>query len=122
MSHRQAVERPHGIGVEEHGAVDNASQPVGQQLQVCKVGGYHAEASLVVQPFKHRFGYCATRTWLGAAAQLVEQKHCPLVGSGHQCFHVLQVRRICAEVVVYALLVANVDDDAAENATLRGGP
>ena len=85
------------------------------------MGGHHAEGAFGVECFKERFGNGAAAAGFGAAAQLVEEKEGALVGFSKQRFHVLQVRGVGGEVVVDALLVADVDGDGAEETALRGG-
>ena len=100
MSHGEAVEGTHGVGIEQHGAVDDAGEAVGHQLEVGKVGGHHAEGAAVVQCLEYGFGDGATGARLGAAAQLVEEEEGILMGVCKKCFHVLQMGGVGGEVVV----------------------
>ena len=85
------------------------------------MGSHHAEGAFGVECFKERFGDGAAAAGFGAAAQLVEEKEGVLVGVAEEGLHVLQVGGVGGEVVVDALLVADVDGDGAEEAALRGG-
>ena len=119
MPYGKAIEGLHTFGVEQHGPVADTLAVVRHQLEVGIVGGHHPVGMAAMQFLQHRFGNGTPRARLGATPQLVEQEEGALVGCFQQLFHVLQMRGVGAQVVVYGLLVADVDKDAVEDAKLR---
>ena len=120
MAYGKAIEGGHAFGVEEHGAVDDAVVAVGHHLEVSKMSGDNAERASLAELFEHCLGDGAARARLGAAAQLVQKEQRTIVGDGQQLFHILQMRRVGTQVVLYRLLVANVYHHPVEDAELGG--
>ena len=119
MPNGETVERLHLLCVEQHRPVADARTFVCQQLQVGIVGSDDTEGVAAVQLFEQCLGNGAARPWFGAPTQLVKQKEGALVSRFQQLFHILQMRSVCAQVVVYRLLVADVDEYIVEDAKLR---
>ena len=112
-------ERSHLVAVVEHGAVGYAVVRVGVVLQVLVVGGYHAPCVLLHKLVEHSLCHSAANLRLGARAKLVDEQQRAFARLSHHVLHVQQVRRVGREVVLYALLVADVDHYVAEDAHLR---
>ena len=112
----------HELAVVEHGAVHNALRFLGIVLQVLVVGGDDAERMLLVEDLQHRFRHRTANLRFRAATELVDEDETLPVAMLHHVLHVQQVGRVGREVVLQALLVADVDEDApedAEDAALR---
>ena len=88
-------------------------------LQVLIVGGYHAKGLLLPELFQHGLCYGAADGGLCAATKLVYQQQRVFVGLLHHLLHVHQMTGICTQVVLNALLVANVDHYTLECAHCR---
>ena len=116
ITYLELEERLHQVSVVEHGAVDHSLVVLGKMLQVLIVGGDDAKRPLLVETAQHRLGYGSTDLRLGASSELVDQYQAPLVAVLHHDFHVGQVRGIGAQLVFDGLLVADVDEDAFEDA------
>ena len=54
--------------------------------------------------------------WFRAASEFVDEQKTGATASFHHVFHVEQMAGIGAQVVLYALLVPDIDKDTAENA------
>ena len=83
------------------------------------VGGDDAKRTLVTKLGKHRLGYGTTDERFGARSELVDEDEGLIVGMPHHHLHVEQMRRIGAEIVFNALLVANIYHHVLEYANLR---
>ena len=83
-------------------------------LEVLIVGGDDAECSALVETLEQCLGNCSTYEWLGSATELVNKNKRVLVAVTECVFHVEQVARVGTQVVLDALLVANVDEQIAE--------
>ena len=83
------------------------------------MGGYHAVGTAPTKLLEHGLGYGSAYLGLGAGAELVDEQQRGAVGVAHHLLHVRQVARVRAEVVLYALLVAYVDEYVAEHARMR---
>ena len=87
-------------------------------FQVLIVGGNHAPRVVLPELLQHRFGNGTAYLGLGAGAELVYQQKRPAVALLHHLLHVQKMARVGAQVVLYALLVANVNHDVVEQTCL----
>ena len=65
---------------------------------------------------KYGFGYGPSDLRFCSSAELVYQQKAGVIAESDHVFHVEQVAGVRTEVVFYALFVANVDEEAVENA------
>ena len=91
---------------------------LGVGLEVLVVRRDDAEGPLIIEAVQQRLSDGAAYGGLGAAAEFVNQQQARTVGVAHEVLHVPQVRAIGAEVVIYALLVADVDVEPLEDPCL----
>ena len=106
------------MAVVEHGAVGYAVVRVGVVLQVLVVGGYHAPCVLLHKLVEHSLCHSAANLRLRTRTKLVDEQQSAVACLLHHVLHVQEVRRVGREVVLYALLVADVDHYVAEDAHL----
>ena len=109
-------ERLHLRTVVEHGAVDDSLVVLGKLLEVVVVRGDDAEGAAVVDALQHGLGNGSSDERVGAAAELVDEHQALRTAVAEHVLHVQQVAAVGAQVVLDALLVADVDEDVAEDA------
>ena len=119
LAYLQLEEGLHEVAVVEHGAVDYSVGLFGEVLEVLVVSGDDAEGSAFHEALHHGLGHGASDLGLGAAAELIYEQQCGGVGGAHHLFHVEQVRAVGRELVLDALLVADVDHYGFEHAQAR---
>ena len=83
-------------------------------LQVLIMGGDDAKGLLLPELFQHGFSDGTSDGGLSTAAELIDEQQTLSVRLFHHLLHVHQVGRVGREVVLDALLVANVDQDMLE--------
>ncbi len=106
----------HVLAVVEHGSVHYALMVLGKVFQVLVMCRDDAEGLFLVEPFQDGFGYGAADLRFRAASEFVDEQKTGATASFHHVFHVEQMAGIGAQVVLYALFVPDVDEDATENA------
>ena len=106
----------HVLAVVEHGPVHYPLMVLGEVFQVLVVCRDDAEGLFLVEPFQDGFGYGAADLRFRAASEFVDEQKTGATASFHHVFHVEQMAGIGAQVVLYALLVPDIDKDTAENA------
>lgn len=106
----------HVLAVVEHGSVHYALMVLGEVFQVLVMCRDDAEGLFLVEPFQDGFGYGAADLRFRAASEFVDEQKTGTTASFHHVFHVEQMAGIGTQVVLNALLVPDVDEDAAENA------
>ena len=114
----QLEERLHFCPVVKHGSVHHSHVFVGVVFQVLVVCGYYAVCAGGYEAFQYGFGQCSAYERLCSAAELVDEQQALGTCVFHHNFHVEQVGGIGAQLVFYALLVADVDEQPFENAYL----
>ena len=82
--------------------------------------GDDTERLRVVITFEDGFGQGTAQGGLGTAAEFVDQEQRLGVEVLIHCLKVLQMRAVGTQVVVYGLFVADVDEDAFEDAHIGG--
>ena len=107
------------MAVVEHSTIDNSFMLFGKMLEVLIVGGDDSKGFFLPKLFHYGFSNSSTYLWLSACTEFVDEKECILVAVAYHLFHVLQVRRICAQVVFNALFVADVYHNVFENTCFR---
>ena len=98
----------------KHGAVDDPWVVLGKVFEVLIVGGDDRPCLLLPELLEHRFGNGSSNLRFCASTELVDEDERALVGLSHHVLHVHQVRRIGAQIVLDALLIADVDHDMLE--------
>ena len=78
-----------------------------------------AEHFLAVETFEQGFGQRTAHERFRAAAELVDKQQCTLVAVPNEVFHVRQMRTVGAQIVLDALLVADIDKQALEDSGFR---
>ena len=78
-----------------------------------------AEHFLAVETFEQGFGQRSAHKRFCTAAELVDKQQCTLVAVPNEVFHVRQMRTVGAQIVLDALLVADVEHEMLENPYLR---
>ena len=100
--------------VVEHRTVHHARMVFRKVLQVLVVGSDHAEGLFLPELLQHGLCDGSADGGLRSAAELVDQQQRLSVGLAHHLLHVHQVTRVGREVVLDALLVADVYQDVME--------
>ena len=119
LARLETEQRTDILHVEHHRAVGDA---VGRRrivFDVGVVGRDDAVTPLRQQAFEDRLGDGPADDRLGTRPELVDQRQRPVRSSRQHVFHIQQVRRIGRKVVVYRLLVADVEEDAPEHGQFR---
>ena len=114
VSHRQLEQRLHALAVIEHRPVDHAVGLVGKVLQILVVGGHHAHHLMPVELLKNRLGNGTANLGLGTATHLVDEYQGLPATFRQEQFHVLQVAAIGTQVILNALLIADVNEDVVK--------
>ena len=104
------------LPVVEHRTVDDSIILIGKVLEVLVMRGYHAPHVLGIEACKHRLGYRTSYLWLSSPTELINQHQRVAPAIIDEKFHVHQVRAICAQVVLYRLLVAYIQKNILEYA------
>ena len=81
---------------------------VSKVFQVLIVCSNHSPGAFPQQLFEHSLGNGATYLRLGTCSELVYEDECPSVGLSHHVLHVEQMAGVCRQVILKALLVADV--------------
>ena len=105
----QLKQRPHLMAVVEHRTVDHAVVTLGKVFQVLVVGGDDGPCLLLAELLQHALGDGAANLRLSAGAHLVDEDKRTVGGLTHHHLHIHQMRRIGREVILQALLVADVN-------------
>ena len=85
-------------------------------LQIGVVGCYHPENLGSVEFVENGLGNGTAQHWLGSGAKLVDKNQCAIVGIPYKVLHIKQMRTVRTQVVVDALLVADIDENIRKNA------
>ena len=104
------------LAVIEHRTVDDTVSLVGKVLEVLVVGCHHAHHLMVVELFEYGLGYCTANLRLGATAHLIDENKSFFATFSEEQLHVLQMAAIGTQVVLYALLVTDIDENVMEQA------
>ena len=88
-------------------------------LKVLIVSRYDGPCSTFAQLVEHRLGDGSSDLRLCAGTELVDEDERAVTGLLHHHLHVHQVGGVGGEVVLQALLVADVDHHVVEDAGLR---
>ena len=115
----QLEERAHLVPVVEHRTIGHTVVVVGEMLQVLVMGGDDSPGLVLPQLPQHRLGDGAAYLRLRASAEFIDEQQGVGVRLPHHHLHVEQMAGVGAQVILYALLVADVDHDAMENAAMR---
>ena len=107
------------MAVVEHGAIDDPIRLLSEVLQVLVVGRDDTETPVSVEAVEERLGDRPADLGLGTATELVDQEDRALVAVLDEKFHVHQVGTVGTQVVLDALLVADIDEHPAEQARAR---
>ena len=107
------------MAVIEHGTIDHTLVAVGKMLQILIVCGDDAVGLAPAKLLEHRLGNSPADLRFRAGAKLIDKQQRTVVGTLHHVLHVEQMTRIGAQVIFYALLVANVDEDMFKDARCR---
>ena len=107
------------LSVVAHGSVHEAVGFVGESFEVGVVGIHHARRARLGEVFQNGFGNGSAQTWFGACSKFVNQKQCFSIGKVQKILHVGQVTAVRTEVIVKALLVADVNKQVLENTHRR---
>ena len=109
-------ERLHLLAVIQHGTIHDALRFLCIVLQVLIVGGDDTEGVLLVEHLQHRLRHRTTNLRFRTPSKLVDEDEALPVAMLHHVLHVEQVRRVGGEVILQTLLIADVNEDAAEDA------
>ena len=115
MAHVKLEEGTEFLPVVEHGAVNEARLVVGEFLDILIVCGDDPEAAGTAELAQYGLGEGGAYLRLGTGAYLVGENEGIGIATPQEVLHVAQVRGIGGEVVLYALLVADVDEDVPEH-------
>ena len=85
-------------------------------LQVLIVGGDDTKGTFLVEDLQHRFRHCPTNLGFCTSTKLINEDEALPVAMLHHVLHVEQMGRIGGKVILQTLFVADVDEDAAEDA------
>ena len=106
----------HLVAVVEHRTVHHTFVVFCKVLQILIVGGYHTPCLFVHELCEYSFGNGSTNLWFCTRAELVDKQQGLVVGIANHVLHVQQVRRVSRQVVLYALLVTDVNHHFLEYA------
>ena len=122
QAHLQFEERGDVLGVELHGAVDDAAVPFPGRVEfeVGVVGRDDPVHAAAVELGEDGFGDGAAGSRFGAGAEFVNQHEGAVVRFGEDVLHRSKEGAICTQVVVNGLAVADIDHDAVEEGHLGG--
>ena len=101
--------------VVEHRTVYHARMILGEVLQVLVVGGDHPEGLLLPELLQHSLCDGTADSGFSTTAELIDQQQTLVVGLTHHLFHVHQMTGVGREIILDALFVADVDQDALED-------
>ena len=110
------------MAVVEHGPVGHPLVAVGEVLQVLVVGGDDRPRTFCEQLLQHGLGQRTTDARLCACAELVDEDERTARGLPHHVLHVEQMGGVGGEVVLQALLIANVYHHITKHAAARALP
>ena len=79
------------------------------------MGGDDTVGTLVVEAAQYRLGNGASDEGLGTAAKLIDEDQAASIRLAHHVLHVQQVTAVGAEVVLDALLIADINEYAVED-------
>ena len=87
-------------------------------LQVLVVRRDDAVTAVLHETAQESLSQRTTDLWFRAAAELIDQQEAARPGLAHHRLHVQQVRRISRQVILYALLIAHIEEYAVEHSHL----
>ena len=111
----QLEERLHQVAVVKHGTVHHSLVCIRKMLQILVVGGDDSKRLLLVETLQYRFGNGTPDLRFGTSTEFIDQDEAAFVAVLHHDFHVGQVRRVGTEVVLDALFVTDINEDAPED-------
>ena len=91
----------------------------GKVFKVLIVSGNNAKGALFAKLSKYRLGNGTANLRFGTSSKLVNEDECFVVGVLHHHLHVEQMRRIGAQIIFYALFVANIYHEILKNTHTR---
>ena len=108
----------HQVTVVKHGTVHHTFMVFGKMFQVLVMGRNDTEGHFLIEPFQHRLGNGTAYLRLRSSTKFINENQTSSVALFHHNFHVRQVRRIGTQVVLYRLLITNVNKDTTENSRM----
>ena len=90
-------------------------------LEVLIVRGYYSKHVVTVETHQYRLGNCTTDIRLRAATELINEDEAAVIGILHHVLHVEQMAGVGGEVIINALLIADVYENAFEYARMAVG-
>ena len=118
IANLQLKESLHLMAVIEHGSVDDTLVVFCKVFQVLVMSSDDSESPSLVESFQDGFGHGTAYLWLCATSEFVDEQQASLVAVAQHVLHVQQVRRVGTQVVLDALFVTDVNEDAAEDACM----
>ena len=119
LSDGKLEERSHLMPVVEHGTVGDAVVRVGVMLEVLIVSGDDAPRHAFHKLIEHSLCHSAANLRLRTRTKLVDEQQSAVACLLHHILHVQEMRRVCGEIVLNALLVTDVNHDVGEYSHLR---
>ena len=99
------------LTVIEHGSVHKSRLVVSESLEILVVGGDDAHDLVSVELAEYGLGERTANLRLGARAHLIHENERAGRGTLHEHLHVLKMRAVRAQVILYGLLVAYIYKD-----------
>ena len=116
LTNRQLEQGLHLMAVVQHSTIHHTLVIVGKMLQVLIVSGNHAKGTLLPELLQHGLGNSTTNCGLGTATKLINQQQRVFVSRFHHLLHVHQMTRVCREIILNTLLVADINHNTLEDA------
>ena len=120
ITYLQLEECLHLVAVIKHGPIHHPLVVIGKMLQVLVVRGDDPESTAAVELAQDGLGQCSSDARFRTSSKLVNEQEGRGRTAPHHVFHVHEVRTVGREVVIDALLVTDVDEDALEDTHARG--
>ena len=114
ITYLQLEQRTHLATVIEHCSIDNAGCRIGKMFQVLVVRGDYTVRPAFVETLEQCLGNGCTDEGFCSATELIDEDKRPVVAVAQCMLHVEQVARICTQVVLNALLVADINEETVE--------
>ncbi len=115
VPYRKLEQGAHLLPVIEHRPVHHPPRARGEKLEVLVVRGHHPVCPPLHYALQHSLSYRPPYRRLRTTPHLVHQHQAPPRAPSHHRLHVQQVARIGGQVILYTLLIANVNEDIAEH-------